>query len=150
MTEDAFNWRGYVANRDEDDLWRIFAECWECGVVRFEMRFLHTWDINVNQRRCDFVAHLSDGRAVRFHPNRTCRLQKDYLDLAHDLLDLTFKNTKPVIGAIEYWVAELIGPVPPRRSVRVGWISTDAGPADHVLEKTAIAFIRGKMQAWLA
>ena len=39
-------------------------------IVRFEIRFCKPIDTNCNQRRCDFVAHRSDGTLIRFHPSQ--------------------------------------------------------------------------------
>jgi hypothetical protein len=88
MTEDQdFDWRGYVANRKSEALLReLVGE----GITRFEMRFLTlAWDTNLNQHRCDFVAHRVDNTCVRFHPSAS-------------------GDTVPVIGRMADWCGNVL------------------------------------------
>ncbi len=58
LDTEEFDWRGYVCNRkSEEQLRELVGE----GITRFELRFLTmAWDANLNQARCDFVAHRVD------------------------------------------------------------------------------------------
>ena len=62
LTHAAFDWKRYLSHHPQSD------ELIGAGVVKFEVRFLSTYDRNMSAPRCDFIVHRSDGTAARLHP----------------------------------------------------------------------------------
>jgi len=129
ITDDEFDWRGYVCNRAPE----LVREVVGPGVGRVELRFLATYDWNLMQNRCDFVLFRVDGSGVRLHPSSK-------------------KDAVPVIAvnpAVWFIGGGAVGPIG-----EVGWANPDAPQGqvfrevsqhDHVSQKEAQAFLLRKV-----
>ncbi len=63
LSHEAFDWRRCLSHHPQSE------ELVGDGVIKFEIRFLNSWDHNMKQPRCDFVVHRADGTAARLHPS---------------------------------------------------------------------------------
>ena len=110
LSHSDFPWREYLANRSDGMLAMIIGP----GVIRFEFRFVNTWDKNTNQYRADFVVIRADGGAARLHPSQN-------------------SDAHPVIGSIELW--RIDAPLPPAMPAVIHTVDADA--ALHNQRETA-------------
>ncbi len=143
LDTEEFDWRGYVCNRTSlEQLRELVGE----GITRFELRFLTlAWDKNLNQPRCDFVAHRLNRTCVRFHPSAT-------------------SDGVPVIGRMADWCAQvhpttlldrvIVTPLDapqgeiPRASEHNSYFS-NISQSDVIGRKQAVQFIELASRAWL-
>ena len=110
LSHSDFPWREYLANRSDGMLATIIGP----GVIRFEFRFVNSWDKNTNQYRADFVVIRADGGAARLHPSQN-------------------SDAHPVIGSIELW--RIDAPLPPAMPAVIHTVDADA--ALHNQRETA-------------
>ena len=110
LSHSDFPWREYLANRSDGMLAMIIGP----GVIRFEFRFVNSWDKNTNQYRADFVVIRADGGAARLHPSQN-------------------SDAHPVIGSIELW--RIDAPLPPAMPAVIHTVDADA--ALHNQRETA-------------
>jgi len=64
LTYGTFDWKRYLSYHPQSQ------ELIGTGVIKFEGRFLNSWDHNMHQPRFDFIVHRTDGTAARLHPSR--------------------------------------------------------------------------------
>ena len=139
LTDGQFDWRRYLRHHPAS------VELICSGVTKFEVRFLSSWDHNMQQPRCDFIVHRTDGTAARVHPSSTAPGQ-----IVTGMLDewLPHGHTRPLLldqnaGAAEHNTAGAA-----EHNARGSFRTLHQ--VDTISRKAAGEFLQRNLQVWRA